>query len=111
MNQPYVARTQSAMLEAMQEQRVSVMGDTHQPEPFWCITQNPIDMEGTYPLPEAHGPISVQIASQSTLVLSTIIQSRRRGRAPTAESAFAAGEIAGLFGLVERSFFQLRSPI
>ena len=39
----------------MQEQRVSVMGDTHQlPDPFWCMaTQNPIDMEGTYPLPEA----------------------------------------------------------
>jgi len=48
-------KTQSAMLEAMQEQSVTVGGETRQlPNPFLVIaTQNPIDMEGTYPLPEA----------------------------------------------------------
>jgi MoxR-like ATPase len=48
-------RTQSALLEAMQEQRVTVAGETHQlPSPFFVLaTQNPIEMEGTYPLPEA----------------------------------------------------------
>ena len=48
-------KTQSAALEAMQEQRVTVSGHTHDlPQPFWVLaTQNPIEMEGTYPLPEA----------------------------------------------------------
>jgi MoxR-like ATPase len=48
-------KTQSAMLEAMQERSVTVGGTTHQmPEPFFVMaTQNPIEQEGTYPLPEA----------------------------------------------------------
>jgi MoxR-like ATPase len=49
------AKTQSALLEAMQERRVTIDGQTNQlPEPFLVIaTQNPIEFEGTYPLPEA----------------------------------------------------------
>jgi len=48
-------KTQSAMLEAMQERAVTVAGTTHQlPNPFHVIaTQNPIELEGTFPLPEA----------------------------------------------------------
>lgn len=48
-------RTQSALLEAMQEQQVTVDGDTRQlPRPFMVLaTQNPIEFEGTFPLPEA----------------------------------------------------------
>jgi len=48
-------KTQSAMLEAMQEHSVTVSKITHRlPEPFFVLaTQNPIEMEGTYPLPEA----------------------------------------------------------
>jgi MoxR-like ATPase len=48
-------KTQSALLEAMQERRVTVAGTTHElPRPFFVMaTQNPIEMEGTYPLPEA----------------------------------------------------------
>jgi MoxR-like ATPase len=48
-------RTQSALLEAMQEKQVTVEGETMKlDEPFWVIaTQNPIEYEGTYPLPEA----------------------------------------------------------
>lgn len=48
-------KTQSALLEAMEEHRVSVDGTTHAlPEPFMVFaTQNPIEMQGTYPLPEA----------------------------------------------------------
>jgi MoxR-like ATPase len=48
-------KTQSAMLEAMQERSVTVAGETHNlPMPFFVLaTQNPIDMEGAYPLPEA----------------------------------------------------------
>ncbi len=48
-------KTQSALLEAMQERRVTLGGETHPlPRPFFVMaTQNPIEMEGTYPLPEA----------------------------------------------------------
>jgi MoxR-like ATPase len=48
-------KTQSALLQAMQEQEVTSSGVTHQlPRPFWVLaTQNPIEQEGTYPLPEA----------------------------------------------------------
>lgn len=49
------AKTQSALLEAMQEGQVTIEGRTHAlPKPFICIaTQNPVEQEGTYPLPEA----------------------------------------------------------
>jgi MoxR-like ATPase len=49
------AKTQSALLEAMEERQVSIEGDTQPlPEPFMVIaTQNPVEMDGTYPLPEA----------------------------------------------------------
>jgi MoxR-like ATPase len=48
-------RTQSALLQAMQERKVSVAGHTYNlPEPFHVLaTQNPLEQEGTYPLPEA----------------------------------------------------------
>ena len=49
------AKTQSALLEAMQEGQVTIEGQTHVlPKPFICVaTQNPVEQEGTYPLPEA----------------------------------------------------------
>ncbi|MFC7115803.1 AAA family ATPase [Natronoarchaeum sp. GCM10025703] len=48
-------KTQAALLEAMGEGQVTVDGDTHElPDPFFVIaTQNPVDQEGTFPLPEA----------------------------------------------------------
>ncbi len=48
-------KTQAALLEAMQERQVSIGRETHPlPDPFFTIaTQNPVDQEGTYPLPEA----------------------------------------------------------
>jgi len=49
------AKTQSALLEAMEERQVSIEGESHPlPEPFMVLaTQNPVEYEGTYPLPEA----------------------------------------------------------
>ncbi|MFN8531636.1 MAG: MoxR family ATPase [Anaerolineae bacterium] len=49
------AKTQSALLEAMEERQVSIEGETHLlPDPFLVVaTQNPVEMDGTYPLPEA----------------------------------------------------------
>ena len=48
-------KTQSAMLEAMQERQVTILGETLRlPRPFFVVaTQNPLEMDGTYPLPEA----------------------------------------------------------
>ena len=48
-------KTQAALLEAMEERQVSIEGVTHRlPEPFVVVaTQNPVEYEGTYPLPEA----------------------------------------------------------
>jgi MoxR-like ATPase len=48
-------KTQSSLLEAMEERQVTVLDETHQlPQPFFVLaTQNPIENEGTYPLPEA----------------------------------------------------------
>lgn len=48
-------KTQSALLEAMQEHRVTIGGETHElGQPYFVLaTQNPLEMEGTYPLPEA----------------------------------------------------------
>src|SRR5439155_189379 len=49
------AKTQAALLEAMQERTVTVDGQSHQLSPTFTVfaTQNPIEFEGTYPLPEA----------------------------------------------------------
>jgi MoxR-like ATPase len=49
------AKVQSALLEAMEERQVTVAGKTHAMEPLFMVmaTQNPIEQEGTYPLPEA----------------------------------------------------------
>src|SRR5213082_3780756 len=49
------AKVQSALIEVMQEYQVTIAGETHKvPEPFLVMaTQNPIETEGTYPLPEA----------------------------------------------------------
>lgn len=49
------AKVQSALLEAMEERQVTVAGSTYQMEPLFMVlaTQNPIEQEGTYPLPEA----------------------------------------------------------
>jgi len=48
-------KTQAALLEAMEEEQVTVDGETHKlPQPFFVIaTQNPVEQEGTFPLPEA----------------------------------------------------------
>ncbi|MFT7620835.1 MAG: MoxR-like ATPase [Planctomycetota bacterium] len=68
-------KTQSALLEAMQEATCTVSGVRHVlPQPFFVLaTQNPIDMEGTYPLPEAQldrflFKLSVKFPSKETLM-------------------------------------------
>lgn len=80
-------KTQSALLEAMAEARVTVMGETRSlPNPFFVLaTQNPIELEGTYPLPEAQLDrflFKVTVHPVSAEVLKNILQTRRHGKPP-----------------------------
>jgi MoxR-like ATPase len=94
-------RTQSALLQAMQEQRVAVGGVEHAlPRPFHVLaTQNPIEQEGTYPLPEAQLDrflleITVsypELAAEREMLLATTgANDARPSQAMTAEELMAA---------------------
>jgi MoxR-like ATPase len=92
-------KTQSAMLEAMQEQSVTVGGDTRAlPKPFLVIaTQNPIDMEGTYPLPEAQLDrfmVKVLVQYGSRDELNEVIARTTRGEVVTAQRIMDAEEVS-----------------
>ncbi|MFW6286991.1 MAG: AAA family ATPase [Candidatus Sumerlaeota bacterium] len=83
-------KTQSALLEAMAERSVTVMGETRRlPEPFFVIaTQNPIELEGTYPLPEAQVDrflFKLHLDRPGTEVLSDIVRNRIGGAPPNQE--------------------------
>jgi len=98
-------RTQSALLEAMQERQVTAFGETRRlAEPFCVIaTQNPIEMEGTYPLPEAQIDrflCKVELSSPGEADLVAILEATT-GRKPSARSAvLSAGEVLEMRSLV-----------
>ena len=107
-------KTQSALLEAMQEHRVTIQGRTYQlEEPFFVFaTQNPIELEGTYPLPEAqldrfmfhiiidHPPEDeeLEVVRSTTAIIDPQFErpviGRRPGRVPAARAP-GAGRRAG----------------
>ena len=94
-------KTQSAILEAMQESSVTVGGQTHQlPPPFWVLaTQNPIEMEGTYPLPEAQVDrffFKIDMTPQGEEELIQIIDRTTGDEEITVESVVDAEEIVAL---------------
>jgi MoxR-like ATPase len=100
-------KTQSALLEAMQERRATVMGETHQlPLPFFVLaTQNPIELEGTYPLPEAQldrFTFKIQVEGVSSETLQRIITERQHGRAPIPDPVVSATDLDRLFQLTDR---------
>ncbi len=102
-------KTQAALLEAMQEGRVTTMGVTYDlPQPFLVLaTQNPIELEGTYPLPEAQMDrfmFKVDIAGVDPRVVETIISTRRHGRPPQAQAVLTEAELNELFGIVDDVF-------
>ncbi|MEC7984404.1 MAG: AAA family ATPase [Myxococcota bacterium] len=102
-------RTQAAMLEAMQEQSVTVLGTTHMlPDPFWTMaTQNPIDLEGTYPLPEAQLDrflFKLLVYRVDADVMSRIISKRRRGIAPRSTTCLTQSELQNLYHTVGAIF-------
>jgi MoxR-like ATPase len=81
-------KTQSALLEAMQERRVTVLGETRAlPEPFYVLaTQNPIELEGTYPAARgAARPLPVQARGRlgRPRDAESILTERRAGGRPS----------------------------
>jgi MoxR-like ATPase len=99
-------KTQAALLEAMQERRVTTFGETRPlPTPFFVLaTQNPIELEGTYPLPEAQLDrfmFKVDIAGVQQSVLEEILLTRVHGEPPPLEPLVTARELAELFSLVD----------
>ena len=102
-------KTQSALLEAMQEHRVTVLGESHQlPLPFFVMaTQNPIELEGTYPLPEAQLDrflFKVNVEAVSTSTLEEIITTRKHGRPPELGIVVSGNGLTRLFDLVDRVY-------
>jgi MoxR-like ATPase len=91
-------KTQSALLEAMAERAVTVMGETHRlPDPFFAIaTQNPIELEGTYPLPEAQVDrflFKLHLGRPGAGVLKNIVRERVAGAAPEMEPVLSLDEL------------------
>ncbi len=102
-------KTQSALLEAMQERSVTLLGNTRPlPEPFFVLaSQNPIELEGTYPLPEAQLDrflFKLSVGDVSAEVLDGIITSRRRGEPPVPEGPLSPEELSQLFAAMERMY-------
>lgn len=91
-------KTQSALLEAMQERSVTVMGEAHPlPRPFFVLaTQNPIELEGTYPLPEAQLDrflFKLDVKRNPVAVLERIVRERGLGAEPEVAPVLDASEL------------------
>ena len=102
-------KTQSALLEAMEERQVTVDGETYDlPEPFFVIaTQNPVEMEGTFELPEAQVDRFLVKASMGYPDEDGEVEllRRRRGReqlSPAVETVLERDEIGSLRDVPER---------
>ena len=100
-------RTQSALLEAMQEHQVTMFGETMRlDEPFCVIaTQNPIEMEGTYPLPEAQLDrflCKIEIRSPEEKELVRILETTTGTSLPPAGAVIEAGDVLEMQTLVRQ---------
>jgi MoxR-like ATPase len=100
-------KTQSALLEAMQGHRVTVLGETHPlPFPFFVLaTQNPIELEGTYPLPEAQldrFTFKINVHGVSSDTLQQIISTRRGGQPPELHEVISETQLTKLFDATDR---------
>ena len=101
------AKTQSALLEAMQERRVTVAGTTRDlPQPFFVLaTQNPIEQEGTYPLPEAQLDrfmFCLQLGYPSAAEEVRILQETTGAPPEPLASVFSGNHLANLQRAVRR---------
>jgi MoxR-like ATPase len=99
-------KTQAALLEAMQERRVTTFGETRPlPAPFFVLaTQNPIELEGTYPLPEAQLDrfmFKIDVAGVDRAVLEEILVTRVHGEPPPLDPVLTAADLQDLFAMVD----------
>jgi MoxR-like ATPase len=102
-------KTQSALLEAMQERRVTVLGTTYDlPEPFFVLaTQNPVELEGTYPLPEAQVDrflFKLEVLRSDAQVLEKIVRHRELGVDPQVPQIMTRKTLMDLMALTRRIF-------
>ena len=100
-------KTQSALLEAMQEQRVTVGRTTHRLEaPYFVLaTQNPLEMEGTYPLPEAQLDrffFKLEVPFPSRDELHAIVDRTTTNQHAEAHTVASRADILALQALVRR---------
>jgi MoxR-like ATPase len=100
------AKTQSALLESMQEHQATIEGDRFAlPEPFFVLaTQNPVDLEGTYPLPEAQiDRFLVRVQMDYPNPRDEVSMLRAHGVAtPEAASVLSAAEVLSLQSVAGR---------
>jgi MoxR-like ATPase len=99
-------KTQSALLEAMQERQVTVLGKTHRlPIPFAVLaTQNPIELEGTYPLPEAQLDrflFKIHVGEVSEDILQALAVGNAGGELPEIASVMTGQEFQESQGTVK----------
>ena len=107
-------KNQTALLEAMQECRVTVMGETRElPRPFFVLaTQNPIELEGTYALLEAQLDrflFKLEVLRNDVPVLEKIIRRREIGVSPDVRPCLTPGELLELMVLARR--IHLSEPV
>jgi MoxR-like ATPase len=100
-------KTQSALLQAMQEREITVGGTTYDlPQPFFTIaTQNPIEQEGTYPLPEAQLDrfmFNIKVGYPSRSEEEKILMATTRNEKPEVKKVLSARAIINLQKLVNR---------
>jgi MoxR-like ATPase len=100
-------KTQAALLEAMEERHVTAGGETRPlPEPFLVLaTQNPVEMEGTYPLPEAQLDrflLKVLLQAPGVADLEEIVRRTTSPTTPRADAVLDAVQIAELRALVRQ---------
>ncbi len=100
-------KTQSALLEAMQEHRVTVGRTTHTiEEPYFVLaTQNPLEMEGTYPLPEAQLDrffFKLEVPFPSREELHTILERTTSDEETELRPVISRAEMLGMQALVRR---------
>lgn len=98
-------KTQAALLQAMQEQEISIGNSTYKLDPpfFVVATQNPIEMEGTYPLPEAQLDrfmFNIRVKYPSITEEAAIIRGTTGNQQATLQSVIAAEELIGLQEIV-----------
>jgi len=100
-------RTQSALLQAMQEHHVTIAGHSyHLPRPFHVLaTQNPVEQEGTYPLPEAQLDrflLQIDITYPDAATERRILLETTSGRETPVETVMQAGSLMAIQALVRR---------